>query len=87
MDQATQSLLSWLSARLSEPSTWVSLGTMITAIGFNIAPEYWTQIAAVGMGLGGLAGLILKEKKTTTAQIKSVAEKAVEEKVSPEALK
>jgi len=87
MDQATSAFLSWLAARASEPSTWVSLGSMVTAVGFNLAPEYWTYIAGIGMGLGGLIGLILREKKTTTNEIKTVAEKAVVDKVSPEALK
>jgi hypothetical protein len=84
MDQATSSLLSWIAQRASEPSTWVSLGSLITGVGFTIAPQYWSQIAAIGMGIGGLLGVILKErKKTTSDEIKAVVEKTV----TPEALK
>lgn len=56
-------LLSALVDRLKEPSTWVGLGSLVTAIGFAIKPELWQQISAVGMGIGGLLAVILTEKK------------------------
>ncbi len=62
----------------------MSLGTLATGLGFAIAPEYWQSIAAVGMGLGGLLGTILRERKKTTPQeIKAV----VEAVAKPEAVK
>ena len=73
----------WLVARAQEPSTWVSLGTMLTGLGFAVAPEYWQSISAVCMSLGGLAGVLLRErKKTTTADIVTV----VEDTVKPSAM-
>lgn len=71
-------LLDYLAARFSEPSTWVSLGVLFTGMGWQIAPDYWQSIAGIGMGLGGLLGTILRErKKTTTAEIKDVVEDTV----------
>lgn len=45
--------------RLSEKSTWVSLGTFLTGLGVTIAPDKWQIIMGVGMGLGGIAGILL----------------------------
>lgn len=78
------SILEYIAARLQEPSTWASLGSLATAVGFVIAPEYWQAIAAVGLGLGGLLGTLLRERKKTTAtEIKSV----VQAVVKPDAVK
>jgi hypothetical protein len=78
------SILDYIAARMQEPSTWVSLGTLGTGVGIVIAPEYWQAIMGIGMIVGGLLGTILRErKKTTPAEIKS----AVEVLVKPEATK
>lgn len=50
--------------KLKEPSTWVGLGSLITAIGWNIKPELWAQISGIAMGIGGLLAVMLSEKKT-----------------------
>lgn len=72
------SILEFLAKRLSEPSTYVSLGVLTTAIGWNIAPEKWQAIATICMGLGGLIGTIIGEKKkTTSGEIKNVVEAVV----------
>lgn len=77
-------ILAYFSARLQEPSTWVSLGTLATAIGWKAAPQYWDTIAMIGMGAGGLIGTVLRErKKTTPTEIKTV----VETMVKPEVVK
>lgn len=78
------SSLDYLAARLQEPSTYVSLGSLLTAIGFKVAPQYWDSIAMICMGGGGLLGAILRErKKTTSAEIKQ----AVKETVVPSVVK
>lgn len=78
------SAIDYIVARAQEPSTWVSLGTLVTGLGFVIAPEYWQLIAAIGMGIGGFLGTILRErKKTTSTEIKAV----VEAVSKPEAMK
>jgi hypothetical protein len=77
-------VLDYLVARLQEPSTWVSLGTLATAIGWNLAPDHWQLIALIGMGVGSTLGAIIRERrKTTPAEIKAVIVKTVE----PEAIK
>jgi hypothetical protein len=68
-------LWEYLAGRMQEPSTWVSLGTLFTAAGWAIAPEHWQLIAAIGMGIGGILGTVLRErKKTTAAEVKNVVE-------------
>ena len=76
--------LEYLSQRLKEPSTWTSLGILVTAIGWKAAPQYWDSIAMIGMGIGGILGAVLAErKKTTPAEIKAV----VQAVAKPEAIK
>ena len=78
------SFLDYIAARLKEPSTYVSFGSLATAVGFAVSPENWQLIAAIGMGAGGLLGTILTErKKTTPVEIKA----AVQAMVKPEATK
>lgn len=68
----------YLAARLQESSTWVSIGSIITGLGFVIAPEYWQAISVIGLGLGGLLGAVLRErKKTTPEEIKAVVKDTV----------
>ena len=56
-------LWNWLVDKLREPSTYVGLGSFFTAIGWQIAPEIWDKIAVVCMGLGGLLGAVISERK------------------------
>lgn len=58
-------IIVYLASRMKEPSTWVSLGGLVTAIGWSIRPDLWQEIAAVGMGIGGLLGAALAEKSPT----------------------
>lgn len=82
------STLDYIAARLQEPSTYASLGMLFTAIGWQIAPDQWQAIAGICMGVGGLIGSVLRErKKATEKEIKEVAKEAVHETVTPEALK
>lgn len=74
----------YLIQRAKEPSTYVSLGMLLTAVGWSISPEHWQVISQFCMGLGGFIGMILAERKKTTAvEIKNV----VQEVVKPEATK
>lgn len=52
----------YVIARLREPSTWVGLGSLLTGLGVAIAPEYWEAITSVGLSVGGLIAVIVKEK-------------------------
>lgn len=56
-------LFTLIATRLREPSTWIGLGSLVTAVGFAVKPELWQAISAVGMGLGGLMAVLLGENK------------------------
>lgn len=56
-------LISFFATRLREPSTWIGLGSMVTAIGFAVKPELWQAISAIGIGIGGLLAVLLPENK------------------------
>lgn len=72
------SIFDYLADRMKEPSTYVSLGVLLTGVGVNIAPEKWAAISGICMGIGGFVGLILKERqKTTPTEIKNVVEAVV----------
>jgi hypothetical protein len=71
--------LEYCIARSQEPSTWVSLGTMLTGIGVTVAPQHWQIIMGVCMFIGGGLGAAMRErKKTTSAEIKAVVQQTVE---------
>ena len=55
-------LLSIIVSKMKEPSTWVGLGSLVTAIGFAVRPDLWQQISTIGMGIGGALAVILSEK-------------------------
>lgn len=44
--------------RLQEPSTWRGIIWLLSALGVTIRPELWDSIAAAGMAVVGLLGLL-----------------------------
>lgn len=67
----------YIVARIQEPSTWVSLGSLFTGLGIAIAPDKWQAITTIGLGLGGLIGAALKDRRTTIPEIKEVVKDTV----------
>lgn len=55
--------MNWLVARLREPSTWRGIVWLATALGVSLKPEVWEQVAAVGMAVAGLIGVIARENQ------------------------
>lgn len=51
--------------RISSPSFWVSFGALVTAAGFQIAPDKWQAISMFAMGIGGFMGMMLKSTPAT----------------------
>ncbi len=51
----------YVCRRLSEPSTWLGVGSLATVFGWSWAPEHWMVISQAGMGIGGLMAAILSE--------------------------
>ncbi|CAB4171508.1 hypothetical protein UFOVP1349_37 [uncultured Caudovirales phage] len=60
--ETLKSILQYAIDRADEPSTWIGIGSMFTAIGWAINPETWQAISYIGMGVGGFAAMVLKEK-------------------------
>ena len=87
MDEATNATLTYFVTRLQEPSTWVSLGSVLTGLGVVISPEHWQAIMGICMVAGGGAGVFLRERAKTAAEIKTIAAQTVVQKVEPGALK
>lgn len=49
----------YILERLKEKSTWVAIGSVITALGVSISPDLWQMIMAIGMGIPGLISIFL----------------------------
>jgi hypothetical protein len=61
----TKLALDWAVARAKEPSTWNGLALTIAAslhVAFN--PNFQSALAALGVAIGGLLGVVLKEGVT-----------------------
>jgi len=54
--------MKYLLERLKEPSTWVGLTTIATALGLKISPEQAQSIISTGLLCAGLIGAITKDK-------------------------
>lgn len=55
--------MTWLLARLRQPSTWRGLIWVLTAGGVTLAPDAWDYIATIGMALAGLIGVLLDDDR------------------------
>jgi hypothetical protein len=55
--------VSWIGARLREPSTYAGLAVLLGLLGLHDVPEAVKYISEVGMGLGGLIAIFLPEVK------------------------
>lgn len=61
------STLAYLASRLSEPSTWATVTAILTGLGITLPPGAAQNIAAIGTGLAGLLGILLRERATAGA--------------------
>lgn len=55
--------ISWLGARLREPSTYAGLSAVLAAVGLNLDPGVAHSLAMVGTGIGGLIAFFIPEGK------------------------
>jgi hypothetical protein len=60
--ETLKSIFQYAIDRAAEPSTWIGFGSMFTAIGWAVSPEAWQAISFIGMGVGGFAAILLKER-------------------------
>lgn len=55
--------ISWLGARLREPSTYAGLGLLLAAFHLANAGDWVSAITAIGTGIGGIIAILLPEPK------------------------
>jgi hypothetical protein len=55
--------VSWIGARLREPSTYAGLAVLLGMLGLHDVPDAVKDISEIGMGLGGLIAIFLLEVK------------------------
>ena len=55
--------ISWLGARLREPSTYAGLGILFAAFHLANAGDWVSAITAIGTGVGGIVAIVLPEAK------------------------
>ena len=53
--------ISWLGARLREPSTYAGLGIVLAALHLANAGDWVSAITAIGTGIGGIIAILLPE--------------------------
>jgi len=54
---------SYLLDRMKEPSTWRGLVLLLTALGVPMAPGLSDAIIAAGLGLAGLIGAVMPDRR------------------------
>jgi hypothetical protein len=57
--------ISWLGARLREPSTYAGLATLLGVVGMTLDPSLLKYLSMIGMGAGGIIAFFLPEQKTS----------------------
>lgn len=55
--------ISWLGARLREPSTYAGLGILLAAFHLANSSDWVSAIASIGAGVGGIIAILLPETK------------------------
>lgn len=55
-------MLSYILARLSEPSSYAGLANLVALAGVHLAPEAWRDAIAAATALASLAALLLTDK-------------------------
>jgi hypothetical protein len=55
------SILRYLTARLSEASTWAAFAGLLAGVHVSIDPGLWQHIVDAGIALSALAGFLIPE--------------------------
>ena len=53
----------YMLERMREPSTWRGLTLLLTALGVPLAPGVADAIIALGLGVAGLIGAVMPDKR------------------------
>jgi hypothetical protein len=54
--------VSWIGARLREPSTYAGLGLLLGALHFGHVNDWVAAVSSIGIGLGGIIAIVLPER-------------------------
>lgn len=54
--------VSYIVARLQEPSSWAAIATVLAGMGEVVPSGLWKQISMAGMGIAGVIAFLVKEK-------------------------
>lgn len=78
--------LTFILNRLKEKSTWVAIGSALTATGIQISPEHWQLVMGIGMGLPSIIAIFLParvmEKNVVPTTDKTDLSTSLEKKAS-----
>jgi len=55
--------ISWLGARLREPSTYAGLAALLGVVGMTLDPGLLKNISLIGMGIGGIISFAVPEQQ------------------------
>jgi hypothetical protein len=55
--------VTWIGARLREPSTYLGLGALLAAFHLADAASWVSAVTSIGLGVGGIIGILLPEGK------------------------
>ena len=58
----TKKDISWIGARLREPSTYAGVATLLGVVGMTIDPGLLKYLSMIGMGVGGVISFVLPEQ-------------------------
>lgn len=58
--------MNYLIARFGEASTYATLTALLAAFGLQLDPGLMQHVALIGTGVAGLAGILLKDKGSTS---------------------
>lgn len=54
--------MQYLLARAREASTWAGVAGIVAAFGWQADPQTWGAITQAGMGLAGVAAILLRDR-------------------------
>jgi hypothetical protein len=61
-EQKVEQEVSWLGARLREPSTYAGLGILLAALHFGNVNDWVSAVSSIGIGIGGIIAIVLPER-------------------------
>ena len=56
-------IVTWIGARLREPSTYAGIAALLTMFGIAHAQDWQVSLMSIGVGVGGLIAILMPEGK------------------------